>query len=375
MAGVYIHIPFCLQKCGYCDFYSITDLSFKNRFINSVIDEINSRKSELISEDIVTIYLGGGTPSLLDKVSLLRIFDALSKNMDINSVNEFTIEVNPDDISEQYLKGLLEVGFNRLSIGIQSFNDRILKFMNRRHDSKQAINAVKLAQNVGFSNISIDLIYGIPGMSMEEWKESILNAIQLNVQHISAYHLTFEPGTAFYKKLKSGFIKEISDSDSLLQYELLLKNLRKYGFFDYEISNFSQPGLESKHNSSYWTGQNYFGFGPGAHSLKDGIRRYNVSNLNEYINNINNNGIYYSTEVLSEKDKYNEIIMLGLRTKTGVDLNCLNSNFNKDIINSFNKELDKLLEKSNVVIENNFIKISDKNRFITDKIISDFFIV
>ncbi len=375
MAGVYIHVPFCVQKCGYCDFYSITSLSLKDQFINTIVKEIENRYTEFQSEEISTVYMGGGTPSLMNKEDIIKILGSLKTKINLEFVKECTIEVNPDDITESYLKDLIEIGFNRLSIGIQSFNNRILKFMNRRHDSNQAIKAVELAQKAGFSNISIDLIYGIPGMNSQEWQESLDTAIKLNVQHISAYHLTFEKGTPFYLKLKNGELNEITDSESLLQYKLLVNTFKENGFIDYEISNFSKKGFESKHNSSYWTGQNYFGFGPGAHSLVDNIRKWNISNLAQYINTVNNNSEYFTIENLTEIDKYNEIIMLGLRTRKGVDLDGLYSSINKDIELFFSKELENQQKKNNIIVEDNFIKISEDNKFITDKIISDFFMI
>ncbi len=375
MAGLYIHIPFCIQKCGYCDFYSITNLSLKDQFVHSVTKEIQDRLNEFKAEEISTIYLGGGTPSLMNKQDLLKILSSIKKSIHSQYLKECTIELNPDDITEYYLQDLKELGFNRLSIGIQSFNDSILKFMNRRHDSSQAIHAVQLAQKAGFTNISIDLIYGLPGMTTEQWKDSIDIAVKLNVQHISAYHLTFEKGTPFYMKLKKGELNEISDSDSLKQYHLLLNTLKENGYVDYEISNFSKEGFESKHNSSYWTGQNYFGFGPGAHSLVNNTRKWNISHLVQYINNVNDNTLYYTTENLSETDLYNELIMLGLRTRKGLDLNVLNDRINKNIMAFFSRELKNQQLKKSVIIEDNFLKISEENKFITDKIISDFFMI
>ncbi len=375
MAGIYLHIPFCLKKCGYCDFYSITDISLKGRFLDTIIQEIQTRNIEFKSEDITTIYLGGGTPSLLDKKDLSKILDTIFEYVNSDAINELTIEVNPDDITDEFLVDLIQLGFNRLSIGIQSFNDNILKFMNRRHDSKQALYAIQKAQNAGFKNISIDLIYGVPNMSIDDWRNSLAIAKSMYVQHISAYHLTFESGTPFYKKLKKGDIKEIADSDSIKQYQLLLSEMNHSGFIDYEISNFAQQGFESQHNSSYWTGQNYFGFGPGAHSLKNNIRRWNISNLSEYISNVIHGDIYYTNETLSEEDRYNELIMLGLRTRKGVDLFYLNTNFNSEIISFYNKEFDIQYRKSTVFIENGFLKIRDNNKFITDQIISNFFMI
>ncbi len=373
MAGIYLHIPFCIRKCGYCDFYSITDLSLKDKFVDSLISEISSRKSEFNEEQISTIYFGGGTPSLLTKQNLISILDTIYQYIPKKSVNELSIEVNPDDITPEFLEELIEIGFNRISIGTQSFNDDILKMMNRRHDAKQAMKTVQLAQKKGFKNISIDLIYGVPDMSLTDWESSLNIAVSMNVQHISAYHLTFEKGTPFYSKLKKGELKEISDSDSVDQYQKLLEILNRSGFNDYEISNFAQNGCESQHNSGYWSGKNYFGFGPGAHSYKNNIRRWNISNLLKYIKNVGSYKSYFSNETLSEEDRFNELIMLGLRTRKGVDMNFLNDNFNSEIWNFFKKEYEIQKIKSNVFIDNGFLKVCENKRFITDQIISDFF--
>ncbi len=373
MAGIYLHIPFCIKKCGYCDFYSITDLSLKDKFLTSLIKEINSRKTELIDQQITTIYFGGGTPSLLSKQDLILILETLYDNISNNTVKELTIEVNPDDITEKYLEDLMEVGFNRLSIGTQSFNDDILKFMNRRHDSNQAIKSIQSAQKIGFSNISIDLIYGIPKMSVNEWDSSLQLAVSLNVQHISAYHLTFEKETPFYTKLKKGEFNEISDSESVEQYQTLLKILNGSGFYDYEISNFAKKGFESQHNSGYWSGKYYFGYGPGAHSFKNNIRRWNISNLLKYIDNVCSDKNYFSNENLSDDDRFNELIMLGLRTRKGVELKLLHKNFPSEIQSFFENEYEVQNSKNNVFIENGFLKVCDDKRFITDQIISDFF--
>jgi oxygen-independent coproporphyrinogen-3 oxidase len=375
MAGIYIHIPFCSKKCGYCDFYSIIRLSQKDDFVNALLKEIYQRQGELLSEKVETIYLGGGTPSLLKISDLKKIIFALEQSFDLSEVKEKTIEVNPDDINENYIKGLIDVGFNRLSIGIQSFNNCILTFMNRRHDANQAIEAVELAKKAGFKNTSIDLIYGIPKMDSDTWKNSLKQAIDLNVQHISAYHLTFEPGTHFYTKLKRGEISEIHDDDSVHQYTMLVKELKKAGFEDYEISNFCKPGCKSNHNYNYWTGKSYLGMGPSAHSFKENVRRWNVSDVNEYIDAVNWGSIYFEKEELSAKEIYNECIMLGLRTRDGVDITKIRNSFNSSIVDFFNQEMKKNIDHKNVIEKNGFLTISEGKKFLTDKIITDFFMI
>lgn len=375
MAGIYIHVPFCNKKCGYCDFYSIVDQKNKKGFVNTLIDEINLRKKEIYNETISTIYFGGGTPSLLEIEDFNKIFEALSSVFSLKNVVEITIEVNPDDITLNYLTQIRQLGFNRLSIGIQSFKGELLFLMNRRHNVKQAKDAVAIGRAAGFDNISIDLIYGLPTMSFVDWQNTLKEAILLNVEHISSYHLTFEKGTPFYYKLHTGELKEIQDDQSLIQFEELRLHLTGNGFIDYEISNFAKPGKESIHNSSYWTGDHYFGFGPSAHSFFTGKRRWNVSSLSTYMSGIANGIKYYETEQLTAIDIYNELIMLSLRTRKGLNINSVQNLKNPEIQNCFNSELQKQLDKGNVCIRNNFLFVSDNKKFITDQIISDFFIV
>ncbi len=375
MAGIYIHIPFCSQKCGYCDFYSITRLSNKDEFINALISEISIRSGELNNTEIKTLYFGGGTPSLLSISDFSKIFEKLHEIIDFEKLKEITVEANPDDMNFEYLSGLKKLGVNRLSVGIQSFENRILAFMNRRHDAKQAQNAIQIAQNVGFGNISVDLIYGIPKMDLDTWSKSVQTALQMNVQHISAYHLTFEPDTPFYKRLKRGEIVEIDDKDSLDQYFVLVNQLTANGYIDYEISNFCLRGYESMHNSNYWNGKSYFGLGPSAHSFHNSIRKWNVSNLNDYLSKISTHDIYYESETLSEKDRYNESIMLGLRTKKGVSVNNLISNFTSELSNYFTQVMEKNISIGNLTLSNNYLQVTNNKKFLTDKIISDFFVV
>lgn len=375
MAGIYIHIPYCIQKCGYCDFYSIIRLINKSEFVTSLIRDIKLRKYVINGEKIETIYFGGGTPSLLKIDELDRIYKSLVNSFNLESISEITIEVNPDDVTFEYLKSLRDIGFNRLSMGIQSFNDKILTFMNRRHSSIQAKNAVNIAKKVGFTNISIDIIYGIPNMSLDVWVHSIREAIKLDIQHISAYHLTFEPNTPFYTKLKRNEIQEIPDIDSVVQYNILVEKLSEAGFIDYEISNFSKFNLESRHNSNYWSGRNYLGFGPSAHSYVDETRSWNISNLHDYIFMVNSNGKYYEQEELTQKDIFNESIMLGLRTKKGVDINLIRRVFDQKIVNIFNQELIKNISLENVHEQDGYLMVKREKKFLSDKIISNFFIL
>ncbi|WP_075603830.1 radical SAM family heme chaperone HemW [Saccharicrinis aurantiacus] len=375
MIGIYIHVPFCSKKCGYCDFYSIIRLTNKSDYLNALIKEIELRADEFNTRKVATIYFGGGTPSLLSLSDFKSIFDVINKTFDISLTKEITVEVNPDDVTVDYIKGLKAFGVNRISMGVQSFNNRILKFMNRRHNKSQAVEAVNNIREAGINNLSIDLIYGIPGMTSEEWNSSINEALSLGVQHISAYHLTFEPDTPFYKRLQKKEILEINDSESVKQYDALVEGLAKGGFNDYEISNFSLPDYESNHNSNYWNGNKYFGFGPSAHSFDGTIRRWNYSNLDKYVDGISTNQAYFDSESLSLIDSYNETIMLSLRTKKGLSLDVLKSKFESTFLSHFNTVLQDYLDNSKLIIDNGFVSVKRDSKFLTDKIISDFFMV
>jgi len=318
MAGIYIHIPFCRKRCHYCDFYKSTDFSKKVRLLSGLKKELISRSLELASEEINTIYLGGGTHSVLLLDELKDLLNTIHLNYQVSGEAEITMEANPDDLSQALLSAFRQVGFNRLSMGIQSFSEADLKLMNRRHSVLQAIQSVKWAKNAGFSNISIDLIYGLPNQTLEEWERNVRIAVQLDVQHISAYNLTYHEGTIFYDQLKKGILKELPDELSLQQFEILIRILKDAGFEHYEISNFCKPGLYSKHNSSYWKSKKYVGIGPSAHSFDLQTRRWNVSSIPKYLQGIDNNEPYSESEILTEQDRYNDYIITGLRTIWGV---------------------------------------------------------
>lgn len=375
MAGIYIHIPFCYSRCSYCDFYKTTNQQYKGEFINALCKEIASTASSLVDEDIKTIYFGGGTPSTLLPAELEEILNTIFKIVSKDTVEELTVEVNPDDITEDYIRSLVKLGVNRLSMGVQSFNESHLRKMNRRHNANQAQNAINIAQKNGIENMSIDLIYGLPYMSFSEWKLNVEAAIDSRVQHISAYHLTFEKGTLYYDYLKKGKFSEVPEEASVEQFEYLVESLKKAGFENYEISNFALPGLQSKHNSNYWTGEKYFGFGPSAHSFDGENRQWNIRDLNKYCQAIFNNEVYFETEKLNVYDRYNETIMLGLRTQKGFLLETINA-FNNTTINRFFKEeLDKQLLQENIEIVDNYCRVKENKRFITDRLISEFFYI
>lgn len=317
MAGIYIHIPFCAQKCSYCDFhFSTTFSSYRTELINALNKELILRKN---SDIIETIYFGGGTPSLLTKEELKGLLDTIKQNFTCASEIEVTLECNPDDCSLINLTDWKELGINRLSIGIQSFDDEQLKWMNRKHSSLQAKEALENAQKVGFSNITVDLIYGLPNLTLAEWEQQLLEITRLPIQHISAYCLTIEEKTVLAKWVKEKKIVPSDNDEQSDQFELLVSILAQNGFEQYEISNFCREENYSKHNSSYWLGKNFLGIGPSAHGFDGKSRYWNISSNQAYIRELEKNSLPETIETLSVKEQFNELILLGLRTKWGVD--------------------------------------------------------
>lgn len=312
MAGFYVHIPFCKRRCLYCDFYSTILLPRRGEYVDALLQEITERKKEL-NEPIKTIYLGGGTPSVLDSIDIFRIL----RTIGTDDAEEITMEINPGDADLKYLREIRQCGVNRLSIGIQSFKDDLLQLIGRRHSAIQAINAVHMAQEAGFDNISIDLMYALPSQKMSLWEADIEIALRLGVQHISSYGLMYEEGTALTKKKEQGELEVVDEDTENAMYDYLCKRLKKAGYVHYEVSNFALPGYESKHNSSYWNGTPYIGVGAGAHSYMPPVRSWNKSDMSAYIKKVNKGILQQDKETLTEKDMYNEQIMLGLRTAKG----------------------------------------------------------
>ena len=373
MAGIYIHIPFCKQACHYCDFHFSTSLQNKEAFLNALKKEIVLQKEYLNTEKISTIYFGGGTPSLLSKSELVEIFDCLKKNFQINEDAEITLEANPDDLTEEKIKELKATPINRLSIGIQSFYDEDLKLMNRAHASEESIKAVKFAQENGFENITIDLIYGIPGLTDHRWRNNLQIAFALNVNHISAYCLTVEPKTALAHQIKTGLVKNIDEQHGSEQFEIMLEAMHQNDFVQYEISNFCKNGAFSKHNSNYWKKENYLGLGPSAHSFNGESRQWNISNNALYIQSIEKGGLNFEKEILSKEQRYNEYVMTSLRTIWGLDLNLIQQNFGEEYFDFCLKEVEQYIKTENVLNEENKLYLSDKGKLIADKIASDLF--
>ncbi len=374
MAGIYIHIPFCKQACHYCDFHFSTQLSFKEKLIGAIIEEIRLQEKYLLGDKIKTIYFGGGTPSILSSIEIKAILDSVQRNFEVTSDAEITLEANPDDLSLENLMTLKALGINRLSIGIQSFNDTVLSFLNRAHNQKNAIESVENARKVGFENISIDLIYSIPHQSISEWKKNISTALSILPEHISAYSLTIEDRTAFGNWQKKGKLIAMDDDSSAQQFEVLMDILEANGYHQYEISNFCRPGYFSRHNSSYWSHERYLGIGPSAHSYNGESRQFNVRNNSHYIKSIENGLVPYEQETLSRENRINEYILTSIRTSQGLDLDYLKNKFGFELIYKEEHKVELLKRCGKIEISNNRIFLTKQGKLVADKIASDFFV-
>lgn len=369
MAGIYIHIPFCKTRCTYCDFYSEVRPKYIPQLVRALVSEIEIRKDYLNNESVSSIYFGGGTPSLLSADQFSEIFSALYLHQTIQKDAEITFEANPDDLTPDFFQKTAHLPFNRISIGIQSFDNSELKQISRRHNAQQAIGAVKNAQEAGFRNISIDLIYGLPSQTPEKWKEQIDIAISLNVPHISAYGLTYEEGTKLWKQRQKGGITVVDDLSMNQMYELLTEKMMASNYERYEISNFALPGFRSKHNSSYWKQQAYLGLGPSAHSYNLHTRQWNVDSLEKYIQAIEANTAFYDHEVLSLNEKYNEYVMVALRTSEGIDLDYVENEFGVDFVGFCQKNAQPFLESSTLNLTRNKICLTTAGIMISNQIL------
>lgn len=375
MSGIYIHIPFCKQACNYCDFHFSTSLKNKDALIKALLLEIELRKNYLKDSTIETIYFGGGTPSVLSEKDVFNLLEIIYKQYNVSSSAEITLECNPDDLSNEKLMELKRLEINRLSIGLQSFSDEELKWMNRAHTAQESESSVKRAQDKGFENITIDLIYGSKFSNITNWRSSLRKAIQLNVPHISAYNLTIEEKTKLGHDYKYQLEKPIDDEKSSEMFIEMIEVLQKNNFIQYEISNFAKEGFYSIHNSNYWKGKYYIGLGPSAHSFDGVSRQWNISNNNLYIKYLNEGAKkYYEKEILSEVDRYNEYILLSLRTIWGIDLNYLNQSFDISYNSTFQLQLGKLLRQEKVVIKGNIVTLTNQGKLLADKIASDLFV-
>ena len=371
MAGIYIHFPFCVKRCYYCDFFSTTNLDYINDYLKILIKEIHLRSNYLANQTIETIYFGGGTPSLITANDIEQILIEIKNSFSISENPEITLEINPDDNHTSYFDNLNSIGINRLSIGAQSFDNKLLKLMNRRHRSEQIFECIESATRAGITNISIDLLYGLPGMNIELWKETLEIAFGLPIKHLSAYHLAYEKGTVFYCRLKKGTFSVIDEKDSWQQFKLLHKIADLNKFEHYEISNLSKTGYRSTHNSNYWNGKQYLGIGASAHSYNGVSRQWNYADLKKYFLSIENNDLADNNEQLTLKDKANDYILTILRTKNGFDFNYFKTTFgDNNYINILNR-FQKYINSKHAEIKDNLAYLTLKGWFISDKIISD----
>ncbi|SHG62384.1 radical SAM family heme chaperone HemW [Chryseobacterium sp. OV279] len=373
---IYIHIPFCRQKCSYCNFHFSTSLNFKDEMISAMKAEIRLRKDELQNKNLKSLYFGGGTPSILSADEISSMIDEVLKYFSFDRDIEVTLEANPDDLDKNFLQQLAKSPVNRLSIGTQSFFDEDLRLMNRAHNASEAEGSIKRAQDFGFENLSIDLIYGSPTSNLEIWKENLNKTIALEVPHISSYALTVEPKTALENWIAKGKIASPREEEQNREFYYLSDFLKDNGFEHYEVSNFAKPGFYSRHNSSYWKYKEYLGIGPSAHSYNGfDVRSWNVANNQQYIKKLDGGILAKEEEILSQNDQFNEMIMIGLRTIWGVDIESLNSKFSEQTLEHFRREIQSKIEEGILITENNHLKIPEKHWFMADGIASDLFLV
>jgi oxygen-independent coproporphyrinogen-3 oxidase len=375
MAGIYLHIPFCKQACHYCDFHFSTQVKSMPDLLQAMHRELQSRRNYLEGETVQTIYFGGGTPSLLATDDLKRLIDAIHGYFPVASNAEITLEANPDDLTYHKIIELARTPVNRLSIGIQSFRDQDLQWMNRAHSSSQADFSVKCAQDRGFENITIDLIYSIPGLSDRDWMENIRKAVDLQIQHISAYSLTIEPQTAFGHQLAKQELQPVDDETGSKQFITLVQELARSGFQQYEVSNFCRPGMESKHNSAYWLGKKYLGIGPSAHSFNGTSRQWNVSNNPRYAKGWMTGVPELETEMLDDRTRINEYLMTRLRTTWGVDLEFLQHTYGIDLWQLEKSRFEELIGDRLMQKDNHIITLTTQGLLRADRIASELFIL
>lgn len=371
MAGIYIHIPFCKTRCIYCDFYSTTRSDLRQRYIHALCRELADRKDYLNGETIDTIYLGGGTPSQLMEEDFRQIFATIYQHYTVNDNPEITLEANPDDLNPSYVKMLSSLPFNRISMGIQTFDENTLRLLKRRHTAQTAVDAIKICRDGGFQNISIDLIYGLPGETVERWEKDLKTALSLNVEHISAYHLTYEKGTSIYSMLQKKQIKEVDEELSVRFFSLLIETLKKEGYEHYEISNFCKPGMYSRHNTSYWKGIPYLGCGPSAHSFDGFTREWNIASIKEYMEGVESGKRCYETEERDKATAYNEFIITTIRTMWGASLSRLKNEFGTELWEYCNQMAAPYLATHKLEIHEDSLRLTQEGIFISDSIMSD----
>ena len=369
MAGIYIHIPFCNSKCAYCGFYSIPLQKRKAEFLEALKQEMVSRKDYLHGETVETIYFGGGTPSILKVGEIENLLGLIQEHYSVEANVEITLEANPDTLSMEYLQGLRAIGINRLSIGIQSFFDDDLRYLSRRHDAGHARQCVRLAKDAGFDNISIDLIYGLPTSNADQWNRNLDLFFELEIPHLSAYALTLEPNSILTKQIEMGKVLPINEEDAVRDYEVLCRRAAENGYLHYEISNFCKPGKHSRHNSSYWFGIPYAGFGPSAHSFDGTSRQWNVSNVDKYViarSEATKQSTFIEKETLSPAQIYDEYVMLRLRTLWGIDLKYMKREMGERFSDYCERQAEPLIAEGRLSRTREFLYLNDEQMLFAD---------
>jgi len=375
VSGIYIHIPFCKQQCHYCDFHFSTSLKTKEDLLNALVHEMKIQSSFLAGTKIRTIYFGGGTPSILSQDEITALFEALNQTFELDNVEEITIEANPDDLTEQKVKELKDTPINRFSIGVQSFQAKDLEYMNRAHNVHQAHDSIKRVQDAGWENITVDLIYGTPILSDEQWQENMQTVIDINVPHLSAYGLTVEEKTPLHHAIKKGKKLPLDEEKYKVQFEMLMDFIPKNGLEQYEISNFAKKEYEAKHNGSYWTDEKYLGLGPSAHSFDGERRSWNISNNIRYINSIKKGQLNNDFEVLSQEQRFNEYILTSLRTKEGCDLDYVKSRFSPFLVDFLTFSIKKWLKNGEIEQKGRFLVLTKKGKLVADWVASELFYI
>ena len=371
MAGIYIHIPFCKKICSYCDFYHVMAQSDNKQYINALNHEARLRRNYLGAQSVSTIYIGGGTPSVLQADEIKSILDNIVDNFKIDTNPEVTIEVNPDDISDEFLEGLKKTMVNRISVGIQSWRDQDLSLMNRRHTASAAAMALEKIFNAAYENVTIDLMYGIPGMKTADWASNLDISFSYGIKHLSAYHLTIEEGTMLNRMKQKGMLTEIDEDESTAQFQLLIEKAEAAGFIQYEISNFSLPGFLSIHNSNYWKQVSYLGLGPSAHSFNGYSRQWNIRDVNKYIKAIESDSLLFDKEELDRKTRFNEYIMTSLRTMWGINLDYVEDVFDKEGYDYIRNLSGKFIDYGLMRQEKQTLVLTNQGKMISDNIISE----
>ncbi len=375
MAGIYLHIPFCKQKCHYCNFYSVASVKYRRVFVRALLKEMRLRKDYLNGSPVQTVYFGGGTPSLLTMEEIGQIMEAVERYFPLDPAAEITLEANPDDLSEEYLHLLRKkTRVNRLSIGVQSFFDDDLNYLHRVHDGRQARQAIGRAQKAGFENMTIDLIYGIPTLTEEKWRKNLEIFFGYDIPHLSSYALTVEPRTALQVMIEKQQRADPEEEQMIRHFDVLQEQTARHGYIQYEISNFARPGFYSKHNSTYWLGGHYLGLGPSAHSYNGVSRQWNVKNLKQYVSSESVEKIVLEKEVLTENQRYNEYVLTSLRTSWGCDTEHIRNGFGERYVNDFLKKAAKFIRDDRMKTNGNRFVLTDRGKLFADGIAADFFV-